>query len=170
MTSVLLNRSEIAALIPHAGSMCLLEQVLSYSDAQIVCRTQSHLSPSNPLKVEGQLSKMHLIEYGAQAIAIHGGLLEAAAEEAVQKESESKGCRPITRSPRARRPNAGFIATVKSVQWGRFEPCTEFLEITAVAIATSEQSKVYEVTVCDAGLKRICSARVMIVHPEWEKD
>lgn len=62
-------------LIPHAGSMSLLEQVVSWDQQQVVCTTQSHRSLKNPLRSNGQLSAIHAIEYGAQAIAVHGGLL-----------------------------------------------------------------------------------------------
>ena len=77
MTAVpIITKTDIEAIIPHAGDMCLLEQVISFSNEEIICRTQSHLNADNPLKTNGRLSKMHLIEYGAQAIALHVGLLE----------------------------------------------------------------------------------------------
>jgi len=69
---------EIAALIPHQGTMCLLESVESYDADRIVCSTRSHCSPDNPLSspaAGGRLAAIHLCEYGAQAMAVHGGLL-----------------------------------------------------------------------------------------------
>lgn len=72
-------RNDIAALIPHAGRMCLWDEVLSYDEAGIECRTGSHLLDDHPLRREGRLAALHLIEYGAQAMAIHGGLLGRAA-------------------------------------------------------------------------------------------
>jgi predicted hotdog family 3-hydroxylacyl-ACP dehydratase len=68
------TRAEIAALIPHQGTMCLLESVADWSEESIVCTTRSHASPDNPLRRDGQLSALHLCEYGAQAMALHGGL------------------------------------------------------------------------------------------------
>ena len=62
-------------LIPHAGSMCLLEQVVSWDQQGVVCSTQSHKSLANPLRSSDQLSAVHAVEYGAQAVAVHGGLL-----------------------------------------------------------------------------------------------
>lgn len=69
-----IGRAEILGLIPHAGGMCLLDEVLSWDAASIHCRTRSHLDPANPLCRGGVLHALHLIEYGAQAMAIHGGL------------------------------------------------------------------------------------------------
>lgn len=145
MKAVILTKPDIEALIPHAGGMCLLEQVLSYTDEEIICRTQSHLEVGNPLKTDGKLSKMHLIEYGAQAIAVHGGLM--------------------ARSLATVAPKLGYIATVKAVKWGIFDPLTEFLEVTATAIMADEMSKLYTFCVTDAELRKVCSGRVMVIHP-----
>lgn len=71
----MLNQAEIRLLIPHSGCMCLLDEVVSWNEKTIMCRTRSHLSPNNPLRHSDGLSAIHLIEYGAQAMAIHGGLL-----------------------------------------------------------------------------------------------
>jgi predicted hotdog family 3-hydroxylacyl-ACP dehydratase len=71
------TRAEIEALIPHAGSMCLLERVLSFDEHGLHAQTDSHRDPYNPLRREGALSALHLCEYGAQAMAVHGGLLAA---------------------------------------------------------------------------------------------
>ena len=82
--SMLLDRAGIAALIPHAGTMCLWDALLS-ADAQLAhCITDSHLRPDNPLRRDGRLSAVHLIEYGAQAMAVHGGWLAQAAGTAAQ--------------------------------------------------------------------------------------
>jgi len=72
---VLDDRDELCALIPHAGSMCLLDRVTSWDATQICCATGSHRRPGNPLRNEAGLSSLNGIEYGAQAIAVHGGLL-----------------------------------------------------------------------------------------------
>jgi len=62
-------------LIPHAGCMSLLESILSWDEQGVVCSTQSHRSLENPLRCHDQLSAIHAVEYGAQAVAVHGGLL-----------------------------------------------------------------------------------------------
>ena len=66
----------IAALIPHAGAMCLLDRIESWSPEGIVCRARSHLDKLNPLRRAGRLGAVHGIEYAMQAAALHGALLE----------------------------------------------------------------------------------------------
>jgi predicted hotdog family 3-hydroxylacyl-ACP dehydratase len=67
-----------AALIPHHGSMCLLERVVEWDDQRVVLETASHRSPANPLRANGRLRAVALCEYGAQAMAVHGGLRSTA--------------------------------------------------------------------------------------------
>ena len=69
---------DIAGLIPHAGRMRLLERVLEWDEAHIALATASHRDPHNPLRSGGRLRAIHLCEYGAQAMAVHGGLVARA--------------------------------------------------------------------------------------------
>ncbi len=55
--------------------MCLLDGVEEWDEQRIVCISQSHLDPNNPLRTQQGLSSIHGVEYGAQAMAVHGGLL-----------------------------------------------------------------------------------------------
>ena len=71
----LIDKPQLCELIPHAGSMCLLDEVLSWDEEQIQCLTNSHLDPNNPLRNQDGLSAIALVEYGAQAMAVHGGLV-----------------------------------------------------------------------------------------------
>ncbi len=73
-----INKPEIEKLIPHAGKMCLIDQVECWNQDTIICHSLTHLHPDNPLQMNNQLSSIHLLEYGAQSIAIHGGLLRKA--------------------------------------------------------------------------------------------
>lgn len=66
---------EVRELIPHALRMCLLDSVETWDDTRIRCTTDSHRDPLNPLRSGDQLAALHLCEYGAQAMAAHGGLL-----------------------------------------------------------------------------------------------
>jgi len=77
--NVLNDKSEIRTLIPHSGTMCLLDGVVHWDDESIVCITNTHRDANNPLRRDGQLSAVHALEYGAQAAAIHGGLRARAA-------------------------------------------------------------------------------------------
>jgi predicted hotdog family 3-hydroxylacyl-ACP dehydratase len=71
--------TDIAALIPHQADMCLLERILEWSDDRIVLETDTHRSPTNPLRSDDRLRAVHLCEYGAQALAVHGALKSRAA-------------------------------------------------------------------------------------------
>jgi len=74
-----IEKAKIRTLIPHAGTMCLLDNVLDWDDESIVCTTNTHRDEANPLRRDGRLSALHALEYGAQAAAIHGGLRARAA-------------------------------------------------------------------------------------------
>src|SRR6476660_9989100 len=69
-----INKAEIRTLVPHSGLMCLLDEVTQWDDRSIVCVTNTHRDPVNPLRRDGHLSALHAFEYGAQAAAVHGGL------------------------------------------------------------------------------------------------
>jgi predicted hotdog family 3-hydroxylacyl-ACP dehydratase len=69
-----INKAEIRTLIPHSGTMCLLDSVTEWDDRSIVCSSNTHRDPENPLRRDGRLSAVHAFEYGAQAAAVHGGL------------------------------------------------------------------------------------------------
>ena len=76
-----INKSEIRTLIPHTGLMCLLDGVIEWDDRSIVCASDTHRDPVNPLRRDGRLSALHAFEYGAQAAAVHGGLRARSAGE-----------------------------------------------------------------------------------------
>jgi predicted hotdog family 3-hydroxylacyl-ACP dehydratase len=75
----LIDKSQIRTLIPHSGTMCLLDGVVCWDNESIVCISNTHRDVNNPLRRDGQLSALHALEYGAQAAAIHGGLRARAA-------------------------------------------------------------------------------------------
>ena len=70
----MIEHDELCSLIPHSFDMCLLDHVESWDKDQIVCTSNSHLLAANPLRRENSLSSVHLLEYAAQAMAVHGGL------------------------------------------------------------------------------------------------
>ena len=151
MGEIMFNDLELAqikveTLIPHSGGMCLLEKIMECSPEKIICQTQTHLDESNPLKIEGSLSKMHLIEYGAQAVAVHGGLIERLSLSKLE-------------------PRLGYIALLKSIKWGTIDPASPFLEVKAHFITANDMSKLYEFYVMDAVQQCVCSGQVMVVHP-----
>jgi predicted hotdog family 3-hydroxylacyl-ACP dehydratase len=73
--------ASVAHLIPHAGRMLLLEEILQWDEHQLVARTASHLDAGNPLRGAGVLHSACGIEYAAQAMALHGALRAAAPSE-----------------------------------------------------------------------------------------
>jgi predicted hotdog family 3-hydroxylacyl-ACP dehydratase len=64
-------------LIPHRGAMRLLDRVVAFDDMHIHMTAISHTAPDNPLRSDDRLRALHLCEYGAQAMAVHGGLIAA---------------------------------------------------------------------------------------------
>lgn len=91
---MLADKSRIAGLIPHAGSMCLLEGVLECDAQRIRCISSSHRDPGNPLRTTNGLPALCGIEYAAQAMAVHGGM---------------------TAGEAGARPRAGYLAGVRDV-------------------------------------------------------
>lgn len=69
------STQEVAALLPHAGAMCLLDEVACWDENHVICRSASHRRRPHPLCREGHLSSLHLLEYAAQAAGVHGALL-----------------------------------------------------------------------------------------------
>ncbi|WP_201312597.1 phosphotransferase [Dyella sp. EPa41] len=71
----MLAKTDWAHLIPHQGAMCLLDAVLAWDDATIRAVSDSHARADHPLRGQHGLHAVHLAEYGAQAMAVHGALL-----------------------------------------------------------------------------------------------
>ncbi|TPG06527.1 phosphotransferase [Rhodanobacter glycinis] len=70
----MLPKSDWAQLIPHAGTMCLLDAVQAWDERTIHAISESHVRADNPLRGTQGLHAVHLAEYGAQAMAVHGAL------------------------------------------------------------------------------------------------
>ena len=58
--------------------MCLLDGVLAWDEKTIHAISDGHARADNPLRGEHGLHTVHLAEYGAQAMAVHGALLARA--------------------------------------------------------------------------------------------
>lgn len=74
-----LDHGQIAALIPHAGRMCLLARVDAWDERRIRCAATSHTQADHPLRSASGLLASSAIEYAAQAAAVHGALNAQAA-------------------------------------------------------------------------------------------
>ncbi|WP_027079617.1 phosphotransferase [Luteimonas mephitis] len=70
----MISRDEILALIPHQGTMCLWDEVVEWDARSIRLRADNHRDGAHPLRSGNRLRAIHLCEYGAQAMAVHGGL------------------------------------------------------------------------------------------------
>ena len=70
-----IDRSGIAAMIPHAGSMCLLDEVLRWDATSVLCVSRRYGDRNNPMRRrDGTLGTSCGIEIAAQAMAVHGRL------------------------------------------------------------------------------------------------
>lgn len=140
-----IGRAEIEALIPHAGTMCLLDRVIRYDDSAIECATLSHRSKDQPLRAGGALAAVHLIEYGAQAMAVHGGLLAKAAGGAA--------------SP-------GLLVAVRDVKLfvARIDDIAGELTVRARRLVANAGGWLYAFEI-DAGDRRLASGRVSVIPP-----
>jgi len=70
--------TDISGLLPHAGTARMIERVLRWDREHLVAATTRHVAADNPLRKHGRLAGVHLAEFGAQAMAIHGGLMNRA--------------------------------------------------------------------------------------------
>jgi predicted hotdog family 3-hydroxylacyl-ACP dehydratase len=78
-----LDADGIAALIPHRGRMSLLDRLLGWDELEIRCVATNQARPDHPLRTARGLLAATGIEYAAQAMALHGGLLAAATAQPV---------------------------------------------------------------------------------------
>jgi predicted hotdog family 3-hydroxylacyl-ACP dehydratase len=70
-----IGREIILGLIPHAGAMCLLDEVEHWDESGITCRSARYAAPDNPmLRADGSLGSACGIEIASQAMALHGRL------------------------------------------------------------------------------------------------
>ncbi|MEE4331784.1 MAG: hypothetical protein V2J10_13025 [Wenzhouxiangella sp.] len=65
---------KIENLVPHAGRMVLLADILACTEESIACRAVIDPKDHHPLAVDGVVPASALVEYAGQAMAVHGGL------------------------------------------------------------------------------------------------
>jgi predicted hotdog family 3-hydroxylacyl-ACP dehydratase len=68
---------DLAQLLPHSGRMVMIDRVSHWDPDSIVCTSTRHLDPTNPLRGRRGLAAVCGLEFGAQAMAIHGSLVAA---------------------------------------------------------------------------------------------
>lgn len=125
--------------------MCLIDKVMSWDNQSIYCETASHKTLDNPLRLHNQLSSVHLIEYSAQAIAVHGGLLALKHNGTLRQ---------------------GYLAAIKNAEFNieRLDKSCSCLLITATSVVGFEMGVVYRSTVYDDVKSVLFTAELSIVN------
>ncbi len=139
---MLVNKAEIAKLIPHAGAMCLLDGVVRWDAARIRCVSRTHRDLGNPLRADGQLPAVCGIEYAAQAMAVHGGLAG------------------ITGS----KPKAGYLVSLRNVicRTSRLDDLQGDLIVDAEQLMGDQSRVIYQFTL-QVGEVEVLSGRATVV-------
>ena len=124
--------SDFAHLLPHRGSALMIERVVRWDDDEIVAATTLHRASENPLRRAGRLAAVHLAEFAAQVMAIHGGLRNAA---------------------EGRDPEPGLLVSVRDLVLHRdyVEDLPGELEVSARALLLNPGSWQYSFTVTHDG-------------------
>lgn len=129
---MLIDRDRIAGMIPHAGTMCLLDCVLDWDAVSVRCLSRRYCWPDNPMRrADGTLGMASGIEIAAQAMAVHGRLVAG-----------SNG--PPTR---------GYLASVRDVRFGaeRLDGAAGDLVINAERLAGDASGATYRFTLTREG-------------------
>jgi len=136
-------RDWIEAHIPHRGAMCLLDEVIEWDARRIVCRAVSHRDPANPMRVAGILPAACGIEYGAQAMAVHGALLDAHGA-------------PLGR---------GFLASVRAVQLraARLDDVEGPLSVTAERLSGENAHVLYAFSISGGAGELVCGRAAVVL-------
>jgi predicted hotdog family 3-hydroxylacyl-ACP dehydratase len=138
-----LDRGWIESHIPHGGRMCLLDEVLSWDEVRIRCRASNHRLADNPLRAHGRLGAACGVEYGAQAMAVHGAIIAHMAGQ---------------------QPRAGVLTSARNLvlRVTRLDDIDTDLIASAERLAGDSGSTLYEFTVSGGG-QELLSGRIGIV-------
>jgi len=137
----------IVDLVPQAGRMVLLKDILEHDSDRILCRARTGPPDEHPLALDGRLPAEALAEYGAQAIAVHGGLLSD--EGAV--------------------PRPGRLVALGRLSLrcsGLDQECN--LVVRAHRLAGDEQGQIYDFEVREADLGLLALGRATIMFTDQE--
>src|SRR5690606_1288170 len=107
--------------------------VLEWGPDAIRLRADNHRDPGHPLRADGRLHAVHLCEYGAQAMAVHGGLLARQAGAAAAP--------------------PGMLVALRGVELraGRIDDLSGSLECIAEVLARGPASQQYTFRITHAG-------------------
>jgi predicted hotdog family 3-hydroxylacyl-ACP dehydratase len=137
-----LTKDELAFLLPHAGAMRLLDRVASWDQLSIRCHTKTHHDPANPLRRGARLDAVAGLEYAAQAMGVHVGLLDG-------KPSPSG--------------SIGYVGGLRDVVFGtdRLDNCPAELTIDATRLFEGDHSFLYRFAIL-SGDREVMSGRASI--------
>lgn len=143
----MLPKSDWAGLIPHAGSMCLLDAVAHWDAAGIDAISSSHARADNPLRGALGLHAVCLAEYGAQAMAVHGALLARAHGDC--------------------RVRAGMLVSVRdlALEVEYVDALPGHLDVHASCLHAAPEGAQYEFRVAHAG-RLLASGRATVMYPD----
>jgi predicted hotdog family 3-hydroxylacyl-ACP dehydratase len=154
-----LDHAGIAARIPHAGRMGLLDRMREWSADSIRCTALNPSAADHPLRTSSGLLAPAAIEYAAQAMALHGTLIAQAQAGA------------------AAAPTPGFLASVRSVRLAvqQLDDVPGELDVYAQRQAGNESQIIYAFEVRDGSGRLLVEGRATVVlnaspigHPQHE--
>ena len=136
------DRAWLASRLPHRGAMNLLDEVVAWDAERLHARARNQGAPDHPLRRGDALPIASAIEYGAQAAAAHGALLDEAS--------------PV--------PRVGFIVAVRSVEFGvsRLDDIPGSLDVEVERAGEGAGGVLYAFRV-SAGGRMLARGRVTIV-------
>ncbi len=142
-----MNLPPLDTLLPHAGRMRLIDRIERYDAERIVCATASHRATRHPLSHAGVLPIVCGLEYGAQAMAMHGTLLARAAA-------------PAAGPP----PRHGLLIAASDVSWTveRLDECAAPLLIEAISEVRDDRHVSYRFELRAAGFV-VLSGRALVL-------
>ena len=133
-----IDRTGIERLVPHAGAMCLLDEVTAWEQDWIVCASAAPAA-THPLARAGRVPAIAAAEYAAQATAVHGALIDTTGA-----------------------PRTGLLATLVDVTLAAPElPVGQALRIRADLLGRSPAGCMYEFEV-SAGAGVIVTGRLTV--------
>ncbi|MDE2305280.1 MAG: 3-hydroxylacyl-ACP dehydratase [Gammaproteobacteria bacterium] len=140
---MLKGRAWISAHVPHAGEMCLLDEVMFWNADRVRCRSAAHRVASHPLRAHGRLGAACGIEFAAQAMALHGALVAADSWTAT---------------------GIGFLASVRELTMhvARLDDLEHDLVATADRLGGDLATALYQFTL-SAGDRRLLAGRATVI-------
>jgi predicted hotdog family 3-hydroxylacyl-ACP dehydratase len=146
----------ICARLPHAGAMCLLDRVEHWDEHAITCTATSHRDPANPLRANGRLHAVAGVEYAAQAMALHGSLLDGPDRPTAMDGGSAGNAGAVFRPPAM-----GYLASVRDLKLDLEDlgAVPEDLRVTARRLGGDASGFIYEFEI-RAGSEAVLSGRL----------